>query len=205
MMWSPAKRRLAIFVKAPRIGQVKTRLGKDIGPVRAARFARRLANKVIGRIARDPRWRTCLWISPDHQAARAGVWPEDVARRGQGQGDLGTRMMRALSACGVGPVVLVGSDIPDLSRGLIEDAFRALECHDVVFGPAKDGGYWLVGVSGMRPVGNLFYRVRWSTAHALADTLANIRPGLCVARLPMLGDVDRLEDLARPSLRQMSL
>jgi len=205
MIWSPAQRRLAIFVKAPRVGQAKTRLGKDIGPVRAARFARRLGGAIIRTTGRDPRWRTCLWVSPDDQAARARVWPQVLARRPQGRGDLGARMMRALTEDGVGPVVLVGSDIPDLSRGLIEDAFRALERHDVVFGPARDGGFWLVGVSGMRPVGNPFRRVRWSTAHALTDTLANIRPGLRVVMLPMLNDVDRLEDLASPALRLMSL
>jgi glycosyltransferase A (GT-A) superfamily protein (DUF2064 family) len=104
-------------------------------------------------------------------------------------------MMRPFQEKGAGPVVIVGSDIPGLNAGLIEQAFRALASHDAVFGPARDGGYWLVGFARRRPIGRPFDDVRWSTAHALDDTLANLRPDLRVAFLPTLTDVDRPEDL----------
>jgi len=90
--------------------------------------------------------------------------------------------------------VLVGSDIPGLSRDDLAAAFRALGRADAVFGPAEDGGYWLVGLGPRRPA-HPFATVRWSTPHALADTLANCR-GRRVALLRRLRDVDTAEDLA---------
>ena len=90
-------------------------------------------------------------------------------------------------------VVLVGSDIPGLARSDIAAAFRALGRAQAVFGPAEDGGYWLVGLGPRRPL-RPFGVVRWSTAHALADTLANFH-GRRVALLRRLRDVDTAEDL----------
>jgi glycosyltransferase A (GT-A) superfamily protein (DUF2064 family) len=89
--------------------------------------------------------------------------------------------------------VLVGSDIPGLARADIAAAFRALGRAQAVFGPSEDGGYWLVGLGPRRP-SRPFARVRWSTEHALADTLANFH-GRRVALLRRLRDVDTVEDL----------
>jgi glycosyltransferase A (GT-A) superfamily protein (DUF2064 family) len=90
--------------------------------------------------------------------------------------------------------VLVGSDIPGLSRDDIAAAFRALGRADAVFGPAEDGGYWLVGLGPRRPA-RPFAAVRWSTRYALADTLTNFA-GRRVALLRTLRDVDTAADLA---------
>jgi glycosyltransferase A (GT-A) superfamily protein (DUF2064 family) len=90
--------------------------------------------------------------------------------------------------------VLVGSDIPGLSRADLAAAFRALGRADAVFGPAEDGGYWLVGFGPRRPA-QPFADVRWSTRHALADTLANFA-GRRIALLRSLRDVDTAADLA---------
>ena len=90
--------------------------------------------------------------------------------------------------------VLVGCDIPGLGRADIAAAFKALGRADAVFGPAEDGGYWLVGLGPRRPPAP-FAGVRWSTEHALADTLANCR-GHRVALLRRLRDVDTAADLA---------
>ena len=108
----------------------------------------------------------------------------------QGRGDLGARMARPFRHLPPGPVVIVGSDIPEVRRGHIAQAFDALRRADVVFGPARDGGYWLVGLGRRRQVPNLFRDVAWSTGRALADTRANIPPGRAVALLEMLDDVD---------------
>jgi hypothetical protein len=88
-------------------------------------------------------------------------------------------------------VVVVGSDIPEVTPQHIARAFAALGAHDLVFGPATDGGYWLVGAR-RRPAlpAGLFDRVRWSTPHALADTLAGLPAGLRVATVDTLDDVD---------------
>ena len=92
--------------------------------------------------------------------------------------------------------IIVGSDIPELRPTHVARAFRLLGDHDWVFGPAADGGYWLLGARRRRPPRGTFADVRWSSAHALADTLANLK-GARVAYLEMLGDVDTGEDLAR--------
>ena len=95
-----------------------------------------------------------------------------------------------------GPVVLVGSDIPAMAPSHIVEAFRLLGRHDLVFGPARDGGFWLVGARRTRPMPyGLFSAVRWSTSHALADTLANIPVTASMALADTLDDIDDARDL----------
>ena len=113
-----------------------------------------------------------------------------MRRVDQGHGDLGQRMARALRLAG-GPAVLVGTDIPDLSPAILAQAFRALRSHDVVLGPAEDGGFWLVGVND--PAFARFDGVLWSTRHALADTRATQKHRR-VALLAPLADIDTPQD-----------
>lgn len=187
-------RTLVIMVKEPRPGRVKTRLGRDIGMVGAAWWFRHQTGSLIRRL-RDPRWRIVLAVSPDQQGHVSRVWPADLPRVPQGRGDLGDRMGRMLRIAPKGPVCLIGADIPGITRGHVARAFRALGRSQWVFGPAPDGGYWLVGAqrTAALPTG-LFQDVRWSTEHALADTLASV-PGGRIAMLDHLRDVDTLADL----------
>lgn len=178
-----------VFARAPRLGAVKRRLARGIGALPALRFYRNQLATLLRRLARDRRWRTVLAVTPDRAGAR---WPVRLPRLPQGRGDLGARMQRALSRHR--RAVLVGSDIPGLGPADIAGAFRALGRADAVFGPAEDGGYWLVGLGPRRPV-RPFAAVRWSTEHALADTLANFR-GRRLALLRRLRDVDTAADLA---------
>ena len=90
---------------------------------------------------------------------------------------------------GRGPIIIVGTDIPAISPRHIAAAFRALGRSDAVLGPTPDGGYWLVGLKRSPRVPTPFGRVRWSTAHALADTAANLA-GQAVATAAVLADVD---------------
>lgn len=182
------------MVKEPRPGRVKTRLGRDIGMVGAAWWFRHQTGSLIRRL-RDPRWRIVLAVSPDQQGHVSRVWPADLPRVPQGRGDLGDRMGRMLRIAPKGPVCLIGADIPGITRGHVARAFRALGRSQWVFGPAPDGGYWLVGAqrTAALPTG-LFQDVRWSTEHALADTLASV-PGDRIAMLDHLRDVDTLADL----------
>ena len=177
-----------VFARAPRLGAVKRRLARGIGAMAALRFYRAQLAATL-REARDPRWQLVLAATPDRTRTR---WPARVPRRSQGHGDLGARMLRALSR--YRRAVLVGSDIPGLTRDDLAAAFRALGRADAVFGPAEDGGYWLVGFGPRRPA-NPFAGVRWSTRHALADTLTNFR-GRRIALLRRLRDVDTAADLA---------
>ncbi len=108
----------------------------------------------------------------------------------QGGGDLGARMARAFAAPGCGRVAIVGSDIPDIRPRHVAEAFADLDTHDAVFGPAGDGGYWLIGLRRPAATADLFHDVRWSSEHALSDTLANLGPNRTAAFLEMLDDID---------------
>jgi rSAM/selenodomain-associated transferase 1 len=176
------------MVREPVAGRVKSRLAREIGVVTATGFHRQTATAVISRLAADRRWQTWLAVTPD-TAAMARVWPREVPRRGQGSGDLGCRMSRIMRWTGAGPMVIVGTDIPAISPAHIARAFRALGRADVVFGPALDGGYWLVGMRRSPRIPRAFEAVRWSTEHALADTLASLER--CrVETVDRLSDVD---------------
>ncbi|WP_299901076.1 TIGR04282 family arsenosugar biosynthesis glycosyltransferase [uncultured Ruegeria sp.] len=188
------QRTLVIMVKEPRPGRVKTRLGREIGMVAAAWWFRHQTRSLIRRL-RDPSWHIVLAVSPDQEGLKSRVWPADLPRAAQGRGDLGNRMARMLRGMPKGPVCLIGADIPGISRPHIARAFDALGHSQMVFGPAPDGGYWLVGAqryTGL-PAG-LFRNVRWSSEHALADTLASI-PDCRVSLLDQLRDVDTVADL----------
>jgi rSAM/selenodomain-associated transferase 1 len=189
-------RHLVVFLRAPRLGRVKSRLAAGIGDVAALRFYRETGARLLRLVARDRRWRTELWVTPDRDRhARLAV---RAARRGQGPGDLGRRMARVFAVLPPGPAVIIGSDIPEIRRDHIWAAFRALGRTETVFGPAADGGYWLVGLRRRpRLPRGLFARVRWSSPHALADTLAGLPRGMSVARLETLADIDEPGDYAR--------
>ncbi len=180
-----------VFTRAPRLGTVKRRLAQAIGDRAALRFHVATLHRLVRALSRDRRFRTVLAVTPDggHVAGLAGV-----PRVGQGRGDLGVRMARVLGLHRHGRAAIVGSDIPAAGAGDVRAAFRALGRADVVFGPAVDGGYWLVGF-GARRVSRPFAGVRWSSEYALADTLANFA-GVSVARLRTLSDVDTAADLA---------
>ncbi len=181
---------LVLFARAPRLGTVKRRLAREVGDAAALRFHRAMLASLARRLGRDRRWRTVLAVTPDR--ARFPAWR--LPRVSQGRGDLGERMARAL-ARDRRRAVLVGSDIPGIRANDIAAAFRALDGRaDAVFGPAEDGGYWLVGLGPRRPR-DPFRGVRWSGPHALADTVANCR-GRRVALLRRLRDVDDAADLA---------
>jgi glycosyltransferase A (GT-A) superfamily protein (DUF2064 family) len=181
------------MVKEPRPGRAKTRLGRDIGMVPAAWWFRHQAGGLIRRLSADPRWRTALAVTPDAEGLASRVWPRHLPRLAQGRGDLGRRMARLLAL--PGPVVLVGADIPGITRAHVAAAFRALGTHEAVFGPAGDGGFWLVGLAGA-PRAGLFAGVRWSSRHALADSLATLA-GARVGFVATLDDVDGGADLRK--------
>ena len=187
-----------LFARAPRLGAVKRRLAKGIGARAALRFYRATLSATARPIARDRRWRTVLATTP--HGARTD-WthfvPRGTPRLSQPRGDLGARMAGCMKR--YPRAVLAGSDIPDLRPDDIAAAIRALGRADAVFGPATDGGYWLVGLGPRRPA-RPFAGVRWSTRHALADTMVNFR-GRRVALLRRLQDVDTAEDLARLKAR----
>ncbi len=193
---APARRpTLAIMVKAPVAGRSKTRLGREIGMVPAAWWTRHQLSRLARSLA-DPRWTTVLAVAPDAAVFHAGL--PALPRIAQGQGDLGDRMARVFRRF-PGPVLIVGADIPGITRRHVAAGFAALGSHDAVLGPAPDGGYWAIGLKrGRRLPSGLFDGVRWSSADARADTLATLKRQR-VAFLAWLHDVDTAADLARVS------
>lgn len=191
-------RHLVIFLRTPRLGRVKSRLAAGIGALAALRFYRLTAERLLRRMARDHRWRCHIALTPDRDVARARPWRGRVPYRGQGAGDLGQRMARSIREMPPGPVVIIGSDIPAIAPSHIAAAFAALGAREAVFGPAEDGGYWLVGLR-RRPKlpRRLFAGVRWSSPHALADTLEGLPRGMLVTFLERLDDIDDAGAYAR--------
>ncbi|MCQ0094041.1 DUF2064 domain-containing protein [Roseovarius sp. M141] len=185
---------LVVMLKEPRPGRVKTRLGQGIGMVPAAWWFRHQTARLLRELD-DPRWRLILAVAPDGEGLASRVWPAHLPRVAQGRGDLGARMARIMRALPPGPACIIGGDIPGIRRTHIDRAFRALGAHDAVFGPAPDGGYWLIGLKRSRAVAPRFLRpVRWSSADALADSMDSL-PGARIALVDTLRDVDTIADL----------
>ncbi len=184
------------MLKEPHPGRVKTRLGREIGMGPAAWWFRSQALSLLRRI-RDPRWDLVIAVTPDRNGLQSRIWPADLPRIPQGRGDLGARMARALRRSAPGPTCVIGADIPGIGAPQIAAAFAALGNHDAVFGPAPDGGYWLVGLKHPRQAPKTLFRgVRWSGTYALADSLATLG-SLSVAQIQSLQDVDTAADLRR--------
>lgn len=187
------------MVKEPHPGRAKTRLGRDIGMVQAAWWFRHQTHRLLRRVE-DKRWDLVLAVTPDREGMHSSVWPTHIQRVPQGRGSLGDRMSRVMQQA-PGPVCVIGGDIPGIRSHHIWRAFRAIQPGGAVFGPAHDGGYWLIGLHRARhwPQGFLD-AVRWSTSHALADSRASY--GGPVVLTDTLRDVDTAADLAMTTREQ---
>ena len=184
--------RLIVFAKAPAGGRVKTRLARGIGMAAATAWYRRSLLRTLTMLRR---------AGIEHEIASAPSAPVFHAASNvsgkiatQALGDLGRRMAMAAKTAR-GPCVIVGADIPGLSASIVARAREAVKRYDLVLGPARDGGYYLVGVKSPAHVFRLYERVRWSSEYALADTLANAPKHWRIAFLPLLDDVDVVADL----------
>lgn len=177
-----------VFARAPRLGTVKRRLARGVGDRAAIRFHRTTLVTLLRSLLADRRFCTVLAVTPDR--ARFTL-PVRVRRLDQGAGDLGARMTRVFHHFRRGRAAIIGCDIPEAGAADLAAAFRALGSADAVFGPATDGGYWLVALGPRRPA-RPFAAVRWSTTHALADTLGRFR-GRRLSFLRPLHDVDTAE------------
>lgn len=185
---------LLVFTKYPVPGRVKTRLIPAIGAEAAALLHRRLTEQTLAEMRKLPaRLKVCY-----DGATRAEMrdWLGELELREQGGGNLGERLSRAVALSfreGARRVVVVGTDAPALTAETASEAFQLLENIDLVLGPARDGGYYLIGLS--RPAPELFTGIEWSSEKVLRQTLA-AAAGLRVALLQEMADIDRPEDLA---------
>ena len=165
-------RHLVIMAKQPVAGRVKSRLAQGIGVARATGVYRNLMTTTLRTLSTDRRWKTWMAVAPD-TAVHDFHWPTGVASFPQGHGNLGVRMQRIFETVPTGPVIIIGTDIPFITGTDIAGAFSQLGSHDMVFGSAGDGGFWLVGARRTPRTPNVFDNVRWSSEHTLTDTLTN--------------------------------
>src|SRR5262245_10500894 len=191
-------RRLALFARRPEAGEVKTRLSPAVPASLALDLYRAMLKDAIALLASASAEERCVyWASPGpHEGPPL---PPGFRVREQRGGDLGERIERALDDLIAGPgdrAVIVGADCPALETSALGQAFDALATHDVVLGPARDGGYYLVGLRLRAP--DLFRHIEWSTARVLDQTLERAAgAGLAAALLPALDDLDTPQDLLR--------
>lgn len=194
--------RIMVFAKAPTPGEVKTRLVPALGAAGAAALQRRLILRTLRTAAAAGLGTNELWCAPGSgdPFLAACASEHGFSLHAQGEGDLGTRMARALeSALANGtPGLLIGCDCPVLTAAYLREAAAALaQGEDAVFGPVEDGGYVLVGAS-RAPVADLFREVPWGTAAVMQATRARLaRGGWRWRELAPLWDLDRPEDLER--------
>jgi rSAM/selenodomain-associated transferase 1 len=189
------EQKLIVFLKAPRPGAVKTRLAATLGAVEACAAYRRLVETLLRQLAALENVELCF--SPDDAGSEITGWAQPTwPLTTQGSGDLGHRLNQAFRRAfdeGAKSVVIIGSDCPEVSASDIQAAWTALLSHDLVLGPATDGGYWLIGLRTHRP--ELFADVPWSTNGVLRATLERSRAaGLRAHLLRELSDVDTAAD-----------
>lgn len=186
---------LIVFLRSPELGRVKTRLAATVGDARALQVYKALLHHSLEQASSlscsKAAWYADGIPSPDISK------PYGFTAHTQQGDDLGDRMEHAFLTAfeaGHGPVVIVGTDCPGISEQLLRDAFVALDQHDAVIGPARDGGYWLLGLKRMTPA--VFTGKTWSSDSVRSDTIADLdRLGLSYTLLPELIDVDTEQDL----------
>lgn len=190
-----------IFVKNPILGKVKTRLAKDVGDINALAVYNKLLihTNFVSSLADCEK---AVYYSDE--ISSHDLWLEREYNKYVQEGsDLGERMLNAFD---LGffkrfkKVVLIGSDCIELNETIINKAFEALIDNDIVFGPAKDGGYYLVGMNKLIP--ELFINKEWSTENVLLDSILDVQKlGLKYKLLETLSDIDNIDDLLASGLK----
>ena len=190
---SKSKNLLLIFTRNPELGKAKTRLAKTVGDEKALEIYKFLLEKtkdVTSKVTSDKAVYYSIKIREND------IWDANIYQKHQQVGvDLGIRMLNAFKnsfEAGYQKVIIIGSDLYDLSSENIEKAFTVLDKNDVVIGPAEDGGYYLLGMNDLQE--NIFKNKDWGTATVRKDTLTNLQDK-AVFLLEELNDVDVFEDI----------
>jgi rSAM/selenodomain-associated transferase 1 len=202
LKFSTAPECLIVFTRYPEAGKSKTRLIPALGSQGAANLQRQMTQKAIAQ-ARELQTRHQILLEVHFHGGSGPLMQDwlgnDLVYHPQVEGDLGVKMASAFQQAfsqKKSGVVIIGSDCPDLDTDLLLQSFRSLRQHDLVLGPATDGGYYLIGLSRFIP--EIFNGISWSTAAVLRQTVEVAKSmELAIAYLPTLTDIDRPEDLDR--------
>lgn len=184
---------LIIFTKNPRAGEVKTRLAAEIGNEPALAIYNYLVNHTVSVTKKLQMAKRVYYAS---EIEKNDVWENKIFSKHLQQGkDLGARMENAFREAfrdNYEKVVIIGTDLLEISQKDIEEAFNRLEENDVVVGPAKDGGYYLLGMKSLHS--NVFRNKKWSTPAVLAETLQDLEK-FNVGVLETRNDIDDIGDI----------
>lgn len=187
------KNLLIIFTRNPELGKVKTRLAKDIGEEAALDIYTTLLHHTV-KVTKNLQVRKSVWYSD--RIAISDIWDAQAYDKYLQEGsDLGKRMENAFKSAfaeGYQKVVIIGSDLYDLSTSNLSEAFSQLTDHEVVLGPAKDGGYYLLGMNSLIP--SIFSNKNWGNDSVLKDTLEDLKSQK-IFFLETLNDIDYVQDL----------
>lgn len=201
-MWTNCQ--LLLFTRYPEAGKTKTRLIAELGASGAALLQKRLSERIAhqAQLLTQRLGITMVVHYSGGSRKKMTFWLGPMKYVEQTDGDLGQKMRRAFQhsiETGAQTIVLIGSDIPDISADLLQQAFTSLRTREVVIGPCQDGGYYLIGMvaeqaSQLYPL--LFEEMPWSSGELLATTLSRLeKAGYEVAILPTLRDIDLPADL----------
>lgn len=189
---------LIIFLKYPQIGKVKTRLAKDIGDVKALNIYKLLVSSTLNKV-QSTSFDISIYYTPKDKdkEVRKFIDFNDVNYYSQTGNNLGARMLNAFSesfTAGYKKTIIIGTDCPDINYNTISDTFNLLNNHDLVLGPATDGGYYLIGLCKISI--ELFNNIEWSSDKVLKKTL-NIANKLNFnyKLLDFRADIDTIADL----------
>lgn len=188
-----------VVCKAPERGRVKTRLAKDIGEERAYHVYSIMMATLFANLSAGSGYDVCACVDGNMSLVQAGT-VDPIKQHGA---TLGERILNAIKDCALYPVkIVIGSDTPNITAHIVQQAIISLDAADVVIGPAHDGGYYLIGMKQLHE--GLFEDISWSTEQVLEQTQDRARSaGLSIVLLPIMRDIDTLEDLqvVMPELR----
>jgi rSAM/selenodomain-associated transferase 1 len=191
------KKLLIVFVKNIQLGKVKTRLAKSIGNEGAFQVYKHLVEITETRTSQL----SCEKYIYFSEVIIEEKWPK-TSKFIQKGADLGEKMQNSFingQKNGFEKIILIGSDLPNISPEIIQKGFDELEKNEVVFGPAEDGGYYLVGMN--KPHFCIFENKKWSTESLLEVTLSELKEKeVSFSLLETLNDIDTIEDLEKSSI-----
>lgn len=189
---------LIIFLKNPELGKVKTRLKPELSEKNCVAIYRAMVNDLVENVGSNKQYDTIILFTPANSEKNLKQWlGPDFTFVPQSDGDLGKRMDSALHWAfehKYQQAVLIGSDTPTINQKLILTAFQKLENSDVVLGPSKDGGYYLIATKETQP--NIFKNIQWSSNTVFDETMKSIEENnLSVISLEQRADIDTFSDL----------
>lgn len=195
-----SEKSLLIFVKNPEKGKVKTRLAETMGPEKALKIYQKLL-RITHKITKPLECDCQVWYSSFID--KNDIWEQSkYEKRLQSGKNLGERMKKAFRQDfedGYEKAIIIGSDCAELTSEIIKKAFRSLDNKEVVIGPARDGGYYLLGMSSFYP--ELFDGIKWSTPTVCEKTIDKVENlGLSLQLMPTLNDIDTEQDLAQSNV-----